>query len=95
LSPKAAGGRIDISAVRSNGHLKLTVADDGIGVPFGDVSSVVEGVGLSNTRRRLRHLYGDSHRFALKPSSKQGVSIELDIPYKDFLGVIRAETDPE
>lgn len=95
ISPKATGGRIDISAVRSNGHLKLTVADDGIGVPFGDASSVVEGVGLSNTRRRLRHLYGDSHRFALKPSGGQGVSIELDIPYKDFAGIVISPTEQE
>ena len=87
ISPKATGGRIDISAVRSNGHLKLTVADDGIGIPFGDASGVVEGVGLSNTRRRLKHLYGDSHRFELKPSERRGVSIELDILYKEFAGV--------
>lgn len=93
ISPKATGGRIDISAARSNGHLKLTVADDGIGVPFGDASGIVEGVGLSNTRRRLKHLYGEAHRFALKPSGDQGVSIELDIPYKDFVGIVRTETD--
>ncbi len=38
--------------------LLLTVSDDAPGLAGGDAQSVREGVGLSNTRRRLRELYG-------------------------------------
>lgn len=80
ISPKAEGGQINIGASRNNGHLNLSVSDDGVGVA--DTSLVEEGVGLSNTRRRLKHLYGDGHKFELRPEGDRGVSVRLDIPYK-------------
>jgi two-component system, LytTR family, sensor kinase len=82
IGPRAEGGRIDIEAIRRNGHLKITVSDDGIGVPFGDTKSVIEGVGLSNTRRRLKHLYGEGHRFDLESGDDGGVKINLEIPFR-------------
>ena len=83
ISPKAEGGRIDIESVRSNGHLLISVSDNGLGVPSGDVSNVTEGVGLSNTRRRLKHLYGDGHRFVLDSSAESGLKVSLEIPFKE------------
>lgn len=83
ISPRAEGGRIDIQAVRSNGHLQITVSDNGLGVPFGDIENLSEGVGLSNTRRRLKHLYGEKHHFGLEPSGSSGVKVNLTIPFKE------------
>jgi LytS/YehU family sensor histidine kinase len=34
IAPRVSGGRIDIHTRRSNGHLELTVFDDGLGVPL-------------------------------------------------------------
>ena len=82
IAPRSSGGRIDINAVRSNGHLEISVADDGLGVPFGDLENLPEGVGLSNTRRRLHHLYGDKHRFQLAAIEKGGLEVTLEIPFK-------------
>jgi two-component system LytT family sensor kinase len=82
ISPKAEGGHINIGASRNNGHLRISVSDDGVGVR--DASLVEEGVGLSNTRRRLKHLYGEGHKFELKPDGDHGVSVRLDIPYKQY-----------
>lgn len=81
LAPRSEGGKIEIGANRSNGSLQLSVSDDGIGVPFGDVMDITEGVGLSNTRRRLRHLYGERHKFDLI-SGKGGLRVNLTIPFK-------------
>lgn len=85
ISPRAEGGHINIGALRNNGHLHLSVTDDGVGVSGGDLELVSEGVGLSNTRRRLKHLYGDGHKFELRPDGEHGVSVRLDIPYKQFI----------
>jgi signal transduction histidine kinase len=82
IAPRSEPGRIDISSVRSNGHLDISVSDNGIGVPFGDVDAVSEGVGLSNTRRRLKHLYGDLHSFVLESPSPHGLRVNLRIPFR-------------
>lgn len=84
ISPKAEGGRINIEAWRKNGSLHLSVSDDGVGVNSGGVQAFTEGVGLSNTRRRLKHLYGKGHRLELKPEEADGLSVRLDIPYKQY-----------
>jgi LytS/YehU family sensor histidine kinase len=52
-------------------------------VPFGDIENVPEGVGLSNTKRRLKHLYGDSHRFDLKKLENGGVGVSLEVPFRE------------
>jgi len=82
IAPRSSGGRIDINALRSNGHPEIEVSDDGLGVPFGDLENLSEGVGLSNTRRRLRHLYGNDHRFDLKKLDSGGLGVSLEIPFK-------------
>jgi sensor histidine kinase YesM len=84
IAPRSSGGRIDINALRSNGHLEINVSDDGLGVPFGDVENLPEGVGLSNTRRRLKHLYGDRHKFDLTARETGGVGVRLEIPFRVF-----------
>lgn len=93
ISPKADGGHINVTAARSNGHLQIRVSDDGVGVPGGEVSRVEEGVGLSNTRRRLRHLYGDAHTFELNSVGGHGVNVDLDIPYRQYENVPRSNED--
>jgi signal transduction histidine kinase len=84
LAPRSTGGVIKIGAERNNGSLRLSVSDNGIGVPFGDVENLSEGVGLSNTKKRLRHLYGDGHRFALASEDKSGLQVDLTIPFREM-----------
>ncbi|MGE0886045.1 MAG: sensor histidine kinase [Blastocatellales bacterium] len=75
-------GHIQIRAQRAGGALRVEVEDDGIGLqlPRNSNQATRGGVGLSNTRERLRQLYGDSHSFILDHSASGGVLVTMEIP---------------
>jgi signal transduction histidine kinase len=70
-------GRVDVRAVRDNGDLVLTVRDNGRGPAW----EMREGVGLTNTRARLRQLYGARHSLALSAAQGGGALVEIRMPY--------------
>jgi LytS/YehU family sensor histidine kinase len=45
-------------------------------------SRATEGVGLSNTRERLRTLYGDDATLTLSTPSAGGTEVVLTIPFR-------------
>lgn len=71
------GGTIQIDIHRRDGTLVVNVEDDGPGFSDGDATR--SGVGLSNTRDRLIHLYGTaaSLRTSNRPGGGALVTIEL------------------
>lgn len=78
IARAARGGRIVVAAARAGGRLRITVADDGPG-PAGGAAALREGIGLSNTRERLRQLYGPTAALRLRGTA-QGTEVELSIP---------------
>ena len=78
IAPRAAEGTIEIVAERRNGTLHLAVRDDGAGMGNGDVR---EGVGLANTRTRLRQLYGSRQRLEVRDAPGGGVHVEVELPF--------------
>ncbi len=58
IARRSRAGRLDIAAVRHGDRLRLTVCDDGPGVAATFSVEQANGVGLRNTRERLRRLYG-------------------------------------
>ena len=80
IEPRARPGRIELRAQRKDGTLALEVCDNGTGIREGEQFD--EGVGLSNTRARLRWLYGDAHRFELRAATGGGLLIEMSIPFQ-------------
>jgi signal transduction histidine kinase len=80
IGPKVGGGRIDIIASRDEDRLCLVVRDDGYGVPMHELHALNEGVGVSNTRSRLHHLYGDQHRFEFRTPRTGGLEVTVAIP---------------
>ena len=65
VESRGAGGAVEIRVRREGGLLWLTVRDDGPGPGANGGKQNGRGIGLGNTRERLRHLYGDAHRFEL------------------------------
>jgi two-component system LytT family sensor kinase len=82
ISRRAGAGRIQITADRSGDTLHLSVTDDGAGMR-GDAEFPREGIGLSNTRRRLTELYGDAQRLTLDRLDGSGLRVALSIPYRE------------
>lgn len=77
VAKKANSGRVQVTAKRLTNVLQLQVIDDGVGI---DGKAFIEGVGISNARSRLRHLYGDNHRFDIRNNDKAGVTALIEIP---------------
>src|SRR5262245_14812545 len=79
IGGRARGGGISLSVRRRNGRLLMDVADDGAGLPGGTPAR--EGIGLSNTRERLRASFGSDHVFTVTGNGNGAVA-HIDIPYR-------------
>jgi signal transduction histidine kinase len=83
VSAQPGAGRVAISARRENGMLVLRVRDDGPGLDDSPRPGARPGfgVGLANTRERLRQLYGDGQRLELVNASEGGLEVSIALPF--------------
>src|SRR5207249_12141355 len=79
IEPREEAGHVAIGARRNNGQLELFVSDDGPGMPDKLTNPACEGIGLSNTRSRLRHLYGEDFRLELADRPQGGLEARIQI----------------
>jgi len=82
IEPREEPGVLSIRAARKNGHLELKVTDNGTGLPLKSQSPDSTGIGLANTRSRLRHLYGENCQFELSPAEGGGLEARIEIPFR-------------
>ncbi|HEX8735600.1 MAG TPA: histidine kinase [Pyrinomonadaceae bacterium] len=88
IAPLEGGGQIEISAGRENESLFLRVRDNGVGLVQNEQTknfSDGDGIGLENTRARLRNLYGDAHKFEIRGVPGSGVVVDMEIPFREHL----------
>jgi sensor histidine kinase YesM len=80
IATRDGGGVIDIHVERDNGQVLLRVRDNG---PGWDPArgELIEGIGLSNTRSRLQHLYGAGGRFEVKNAKGGGLIAAAAVPF--------------
>ena len=69
IALRSTAGEIRIRAERINGMLRLEVADSGKDLPHYEEELSHAGLGLTNTRARLRQLYGEAHKFRMEKRS--------------------------
>jgi two-component system LytT family sensor kinase len=76
-------GLVEITAQRQNGSLIIQVRDNGPGLS-GDWTAGDGGfgIGIPNTRARLRQLYGDAQTFDIRNSESGGAVVVLKIPFR-------------
>jgi two-component system LytT family sensor kinase len=78
FSGRTDGGTIVISARDAGERLEITVRDSGRGAA--NPSNFREGVGLSNTRARLEHLYPGRHDVRVTVPAGGGFAVTLSVP---------------
>lgn len=82
LSQKAKGGLVRVAARRSDDqHIRITVEDDGVGLPADWCPGKSLGLGLSITAQRLAALYPRQDSvFDVRRRSGGGTEVELLLP---------------
>jgi signal transduction histidine kinase len=78
IGARAAAGRVEISARTTAQELIVVVRDDGPGPSF--TPNTNGGVGLKNTRERLKAAYGGAARLTLEHAPDGGAVATLVIP---------------
>jgi two-component system, LytTR family, sensor kinase len=88
IAKRPEGGTIEIAARVHGGQLQLSVQDDGRGLPADWDPDTDQRVGLSNTRARLRELYGDQQSFELHNRPEGGLRVAIALPLRRGAGQI-------
>jgi hypothetical protein len=87
LARGAGPGRVRVRAARVEAQLWLEVRDNGPGLGRAGVKGT--GVGLANTRARLRQLYGEESSLTLSDLEEGGVCARVVMPYESDSGGAR------
>ena len=83
------GSRVSLAISREKRGTAVSVRDDGAGMPRDQVADLLSGngeaegpggLGLTNTRLRLSHLYGPDHGLAIKSRKGKGTTVSFTIP---------------
>ena len=80
IGQSSSAGRIRITAARELDRLVIKVEDDGPGL-VDETLSLSSGIGLKNTRERLRQLYGDAGSLSVENSERGGAVVTMSLPY--------------
>jgi two-component system, LytTR family, sensor kinase len=95
IAPMEDGGKISLDIKRNGERLEIELRDTGPGLSdqptehkYNESSS---GVGLENTKNRLRQLYPGDHTIELNNRDEGGLQININIPFETNKGQIDAE----
>jgi two-component system LytT family sensor kinase len=82
ISPRRTPGLVRITIWRDRDDVWMEIRDNGVGFTRGRGVMPPEGVGLRNTRGRLRQLYNEDHAMVLEDAQGGGCSVRIRVPYR-------------
>jgi two-component system LytT family sensor kinase len=82
IARSADSGLVGITSAVEDGHLRLTVYDNGAGLPDNWQLNGSAGIGLANTAARLQQLYDDNHQFDIRNRDGGGVEVVIVMPLR-------------
>lgn len=85
---KAEGGKVTITAKIEKGYHRITIQDNGVGMSKQQVEALLSqqnanvnlGIGLTNTNKRLKQLFGTGLK--IESSLKAGTTVSFTVPKK-------------
>jgi two-component system, LytTR family, sensor kinase len=82
IAKRVAGGSVRVVGVLREGRLRLSVYNDGPGLPP-DWEATETGVGIRNLRSRLQILHGGESELRLRPADPIGVEVVVTLPFSE------------
>lgn len=82
IGRSANSGLVGISSAITDDHLRLSVYDNGAGLPDDWQMKGSTGIGLANTAARLQQLYDDNHQFDIRNRDGGGVEVVILMPMR-------------
>lgn len=79
IEPKAEGGEVVIDISQQQQVITIEVSDTGVGLDSVSASSG-HGIGLDNTRERVKALYGEEASLSVRQGESGGVKAVIQIP---------------
>jgi LytS/YehU family sensor histidine kinase len=85
ITPRTEGGAIDVAARHDGDLLRITIEDDGPGLPPEGSPRARRGLGLANARERLELIYGERAGLTARNRAPHGCRVELWLPLEESL----------
>jgi LytS/YehU family sensor histidine kinase len=82
IGRSADSGVLGIRSAVEDDQLRLTVYDNGAGLPDDWQMKGSAGIGLANTAARLQQLYDDNHQFDIRNRDGGGVEVVIVMPFR-------------
>jgi two-component system, LytTR family, sensor kinase len=82
IAARSTAGEIQVRALQADGMLRLEVVDDGMDIQAHSSETHHGGLGLANTKARLRQLYGEAQRLTMEARAGGGTIVTLEIPFR-------------
>jgi hypothetical protein len=82
VAKRESGGALEIEARHRGANLTIVLRDDGPGGNEMAEMKTSRGVGLANTRERLRVLYGEDQEFRTANRIPNGFEVHMRLPYE-------------
>ncbi len=78
LEPKVGSGTVSIVGYREQEDVRITIHDNGVGIP--DISRVEDGYGIKNIRERIRLYYGEAYDISIESEPGEGTTVFFRFP---------------
>lgn len=83
ITPRTEGGSIEVAAYRDGDLLRISIEDDGPGLPPESASQRRRGVGLANARERLELIYPGRAGLTARNREPNGCRVEIWLPLEE------------
>ncbi len=78
LEPKVGSGTVSIVGYREQEDVRITIHDNGVGIP--DISRVEDGYGIKNIRERIQLYYGEAYDISIESEPGEGTTVFFRFP---------------